>query len=107
MKLARTKTEQSTEKENKNKGSKLFFGDLVLRGHKQELYQLCLIIYPLFITLSHNLHQLNFLPPPSPQTEYATPLVGEGMLNNMTALPPDLQKSLYKNDDLTLHCRTL
>ena len=37
-----------------------------LRVHQEEWCQLCLIMYPLFITLAHNLHQLPFSPPPPP-----------------------------------------
>ena len=41
-----------------------------LHAHQQDLCQLLPIVYPPFITLSHNLCQLPFLPPPPP--EYAT-----------------------------------
>ena len=74
--LARTKTEQITDKARKHNGHTIFLRYLVLHTHKQEWIQLCMEIYPIFITLTYNLHQLPFLPPLMlpPPTEYATPL---------------------------------
>ena len=83
-KLVRNKTKQSTEKVSEHNRSTVFLSDLVLCGHQQEWCQLCLIIYPLFITLTHNLRQLPFSPPPPPLTDYAAPLVRECMRKYVT-----------------------
>ena len=59
-KLARTKTQQGTDKARKHNQRTEFLCDLIFCMHQHKLRQLCFILYPLFVLLPHNLCQ----PPP-------------------------------------------
>ena len=71
-----------------------------LSVHKQEWCQLHPIVYPLLITLYHNLLQLPLSPPPPP--EYAPLWVWVGIQKHITASPPDRQKNLIRRGRHTL-----
>ena len=74
-KLARTKTQQGTDKASEHNWHTVFSQDLVLHGHLQERCQLCLIIiYPLFITLPHNLLQTSLFASASVTNRVLCPL---------------------------------
>ena len=103
-KLARTKTKQSTDKANEHNDRIVFLWALVLRGHQREWFQLCLIIYLLFIKIPHNLCQLIFSPPPLPPTEYATHfgLLGHTKAYNCVTLWPPTRPIWRLRRPLTL-----
>ena len=63
------KIQQSTGKSREHNGQKIFSWDLVLRLYQK--YQLCLIIYLLFVTLIYHLYQLPFPPHSDRQDNYA------------------------------------
>ena len=56
----RQNPEQSTDKYSTHNAHTYFLWDLLLHAHQQELYQISLIIYSIFITLPNNLRQLPF-----------------------------------------------
>ena len=70
-KIARTKTQQGTDKASKHNGRTLFSRALVFCTHQQKWRQLSFILYPLFILLPHNLCQLPF----SPTSEHAAAIL--------------------------------
>ena len=63
-KLTRKKTQQGMEKVRKLNRRTVSSWIVVLCRHQQDWCQPCLIIYTLFIALTHKLRQLTFLPPP-------------------------------------------
>ena len=57
-----------------------------LRTHQQKSRQLCFILYPLFMKISHNLRQPPFLPPPPPLIECAA--TDRVCLHHWQSIPP-------------------
>ena len=100
-KLVRTKNQQGTEKASKNNGRTVFSRALIFHMHQQKWHQICFIIYPIFILLPQNLHQIPFSPPPQPLPYHAAAIIHHmsvslgGTLSLLLTPPPILHPILF------------
>ena len=107
-KLACTKPKQSTDKVSKHNNSAVFSQAMVLSGHQQECCQLCLILYPLFITLTHNLRILPCLCLHCHQRQSKpSPWFGRACESIQPRRPPTSGQGRYDYSDVPCCCQPL
>ena len=99
-KLAHTKNQQGTDKSNEHNGCTVLLQDLVFCMHQQKWRQLCFILYPHFVLLTHHLRQLPLLSP-SPLEHDAAILDRLSVIPGKAPLPTPLSPPLR----LILHSR--
>ena len=82
-KLARTKTQQGTDKASGHNRPTVFSRALIFRTYQQKWLKHCFILCLIFVLLPRNFRQLPFLPPPPPPLEHAAVIL------DRVSVPPD------------------